>query len=115
MTNSDFTHTPTPGATSNRGVSEPPITPPSHLRGADACRYVLEEAQRRRILRQAQAEQAEKASREAELTRKRSVNSELDPLRQALAPKLPTPESTQKPRSNRREELDPGFINESDF
>lgn len=113
MDNTENTRLPAPSATVNAGVSDAPITPPSHLSGADACRYVLEEAKRRRILREREAEQRLRAERDAEKTKREQTRAELDRLREANTPK---PEPTSEPEQNPAlAETDPTLINPEDF
>lgn len=106
MDNTENTRIPAPSATVNAGVSNAPITPPPHLSGADACRYVLEEAKRRRILREREAEQRLRAERDAEKTKREQTRAELERLREANTPK---PEPEQNPALA---ETDPPLINE---
>lgn len=87
-------------ATSYEGVSAQPIQPPANLSGPDLCRYVLEEAKRRRVLREIEAEKLLRAEREAERAKRQSANAELEALR-------PKPEPEPAPA-----ETDPTLINE---
>jgi hypothetical protein len=104
MDNRQNTGLPPHSATSYEGVSAQPIQPPANLSGAELCRYVLEEAKRRRIHRELEAEKLLRAEREAERAKRERANAELEPLR----PKPePAPEETSAPS-----ETDPTLINE---
>lgn len=107
MDNRQNTGLPPHSATSNEGVSAQPIQPPANLSGAELCRYVLEEAKRRRILRELEAEKLLRAEREAERAKRERANAELEPLR----PKPePAPEEIPAPS-----ETDPTLINEQEL
>jgi hypothetical protein len=106
MIKDDSTHTPTPSATDYPSASREPIELPAHLHGAELCRYVLEEASRRRALDLAELEARVAQIKEAERLAKLEASAELEPLR----PKPEPIPSQSEPQST--PEADPGLLNE---
>lgn len=114
MTKDDFTHTSGLPASDNARDSLAPIELPSHLRGADLARYVLEQAERRRILRELEQQEAERDQREAERAKREQANAELEPFRPKREP-ISAPEAEAETSANPSApsvEPDPSLLNE---